>query len=326
MTTTLSDLSPELREWVEEGLISPDQAEAIARHRERREAAAGPLVVKLGVEQRVPLLGEALGYVGATLAAVAAGILLAEYWDRMAYGLRLGVAAALTLALLGVGAVLRDAAAPAAQRLAGFAWAIAIAGAAWTVVLVTGDDGFGLRDDAIATSASLSALVVAMVLWRLRARWQQHGVTFATAEASALSLLTLMPGDASPMLYGLTFAGVGGLWLALAELHVVKPVAIGRWFGLLALLAGMRVAPTDEYVGIGLTLGLTLTIALLAGGVLAGRPLYLGFGAAAVFLFVPHAVFHFFGDTIGAPAALLVIGFVLLGLALLVVRGRRPGS
>lgn len=319
MTTTILDVSPELREWVEQGLIRPDQAEAIARYRESQQSLATP---ESSRDRRVPLFGEALGYLGAALVAVAAGILLAEYWDRMLYGVRLGLAGVLTIALVGVGALLRDARAPAAQRLAGFAWAVSVGGAAWFAGLVAGRDGLALEEAAFARTVGLTALAVAVTLWRVRPRWQQHVVAFVAAEATVVSFLAPGPGEPEPLFLGLAIAGLGVAWLVLAEMGVFVPAAIGRWVGLLGLLLGMRVAPSDEYVGAGLVLGLVVTAALLAGGVVAERPLYLGFGAASVFLFVPHAVFYFFGHTIGAPAALLLIGLLLLGVAVLVVRTR----
>jgi hypothetical protein len=315
---TTSSLSSELREWVEHGLIDPSQAAAIEKFRSQHQEAA-PLVGRA----RVPLLGEALGYLGAALVAVAAGILLADYWDRLLYGARIGLVALLTLVLLGVGALLRDSEAPPAQRLAGFAWALGVGGAAWLAALVAGQDGMGLEEAALAAAISLTALVVAGILWRLRSRWQQQLVTFVAAQGSVVSLLSMAASEPEPIFYGVAVAGLGLVWLLLAEASVLTPATMGRWLGLIGVVAGLRIAPSEAYTAEGLVLGMVVTAMLLATGVLADRPLYMGFGAAAVFLFVPQAVFHFFGDSIGAPAALLLIGLLLLGVAVLVVRARR---
>ncbi len=39
----------------------------------------------------------------------------------------------------------------------------------------------------------------------------------------------------------------------------------------------------------------------------------LGVGAVGIFVFVPQVVFQYFGDSLGAPVALLISGAVLIG-------------
>lgn len=325
MAVLARELPPKLREWTELGLIGHEQAVAIEAHETHAQGASAG-----SGRRRMPALGEALGYLGAALVAVAGAILLAEYWDRLRYGARLGLVALITALMLSVGMFLRRTEEPAADRLVGFTWALAVGGAAWFVGLIVGRDGFGLQPAPMATAISSGAAALGLALWWLRPRWQQHLVAFAAFGATVLSVLSLPAVAPDPFFYGMAIVAYGLVWLLLGEAEIVRPPAVAWWLGLLAILGGLRVAPSDGYVGLGLVVAMVATAGLLTAGVVTGRSLLAGSGAVAVFLFVPQAVFHFFGDTVGAPAALLLIGLVLLGAALVVVRSQRepdqPGA
>ncbi|HEX9888137.1 MAG TPA: hypothetical protein VGA69_01565, partial [Nitriliruptorales bacterium] len=275
--------------------------------------------------RRIPLFGEALGYLGGMLVAIAGGLLLAEHWDRLRYGAKLALVALLAVVLFSAGASLRNVLEPAAQRLVGFSWALTVGAVAWLVGLVGGRDGWALEEAPQALLVSAVAAILAAVLWAWHVRWQQHAVTFVAVTAVLVSLLSLPSHPPDPFFYGVAVAALSVVWVLLGEARLLQPPIVARWVGLLGLLAGLRVMPSEGYVGQGLVIGMVAALVLLGLGVLAELPLLLGFGSVGVFLFVPQAVFHFFGDTLGAPVALLLVGLLLIGTALLVVRAR-PGA
>jgi hypothetical protein len=93
--------------------------------------------------------------------------------------------------------------------------------------------------------------------------------------------------------------------------------------GTATVVVGSQIVGAGDHRGAGLVLACVVAGLLVAVGVADSRPLFLGAGAVAVFITVPQVVVHFFGDTIGAPVALLLTGVALLATALALIRLRR---
>ncbi|MGH2579340.1 MAG: DUF2157 domain-containing protein [Actinomycetota bacterium] len=82
---------------------------------------------------RISLLTEAVGYVGAILVLAGAGVAIAQRWEDLTDGARLGLVAGLTLFFLGVGYFTRRSTEPAYIRLTSVVWLIGTAGIAATL-------------------------------------------------------------------------------------------------------------------------------------------------------------------------------------------------
>ena len=124
---------------------------------------------------RIGFVVEALGYLGATLAAVAGFLALQELWPDPPAWAELGFAAVGVVVLLGAGALLRPGADPALSRLQGVLWALSTSAlAAFTALLA--DRVLGVADDAIAPLAAATASLYAYGLWLRRRAAVQHVV------------------------------------------------------------------------------------------------------------------------------------------------------
>lgn len=307
------DLRTQLRRWVERGLLAPEQAEAIAAF----EAEEVPPAGADGPERRVSLISEAVGYVGAALIVIALAVLLERFWADFTLGAKLALVAVVTATLVAAGWGLRAAVEPAGARLASVAWVAAVGTLGWGVGIATGPTALDLTEDDAVLAIATATAVGAGVLWWLRHAMLQHAAAFLTAVATLVSLMALPEGAAAPRWHALALLAFAVVWLLLTEAGWFRPADVGVVLGLALVLVALQVAVADEaFRGPGLVLALVGATGMVAGAIARRRPFPLWFGTAGVFVFVPQAVFHFFRDTLGAPIALLVTGFVLLGVAI----------
>jgi Predicted membrane protein (DUF2157) len=135
------DLERSLARWVAAGLLSEQQSAAIVAHEEARArpVTAPHTTVSRVPGRRVPVVAEALGYLGGTLALVGLALVVAQYWPDMALAGRLALSGAGAVVFLVAGALVHEEADPALARLRGFLWLLATAATAlFASVLVTG--------------------------------------------------------------------------------------------------------------------------------------------------------------------------------------------
>ena len=311
MTTpedTVKDLATSLRAWVAAGLISEDQARAIQSHE-----------VTPADDRRVPLIAEVLGYLGGSLALIAAFILAGEFWPDLETWARLLLVGAGTVAFLAAGWFIKDTDNEAILRLSSFSWALGTVGVAFFFGLLA-DDVFDAKEETTALVASAAALGIGYVVYRLSPRSLQQLLLGGAAAAASLSLLAHL--DQPPEeFYGLAIWAIGVAWLLLTWGDQLQPRITGYALGSFAALLGPQVMRFNDS-GWPMLLGLATAGVLLTFSVGLRNTVLLGFGAAGIFIFVPQIIFEYFGDTIGVPLALFLTGVVLLGAALLVARLR----
>jgi hypothetical protein len=304
----VKDLASSLREWVAAGLINEDQATAIRSH----EAAPTD-------ERRVPLIAEVLGYLGGSLALIAAFILAGEFWPDLEAWARLLLVGAGTLAFLAAGWFIKDADNEAIHRLSSFSWALGTVGVAFFFGLLA-NDVLGTKEETTALIASASGLAIGYVLYRLSPRSLQLILLGGAAVATPLALLAHL-NQPPQEFYGLAVWAIGVAWAVLAWGNHLQPQITAYALGSFAALLGPQVMRFSDNAW-PMLLGLATAGALLAFSVGLRNTMLLGFGAAGIFIFVPQIIFEYFGDTIGVPLALFLTGVVLLGAALLVARLR----
>jgi hypothetical protein len=287
-------LQEKLSRWATAGLITEDQSKRILAY----EAAAAKQE-----ERRVPLIVEALGYLGAALAVIAVLILAQEFW-------------AVTIGLLVAGWVLRNSPLEAIRRLAGFLWFFAVVGAGFSFGILS-VDGLDTSDETALLVGSAAAAAIAFLLWRFRTQSLQQ-VAFAAGLWMALIGLFLVaewPEEA----YGLGLWALGTVWLFLTWGTLIRPVLTGYALGGVASLIGVQLLAVDER-GWPLLLGVLVAGLLIVASVTLRQIILLAIGSAGVFIFVPQVVFHFFGDSLGAPVALLISGAALIAGAVALAR------
>ena len=301
-----------LARWVGAGLITEDQADAIISF-EQAQRAARPT-------PRVSPAIEALAYVGGVLLAVGAGMLVGQFWDRLGAGGRIGVVAVAAVVTGVVGTVVGETD-PAAWRLRGFLWALSAVGSGAVAGLFAFEIVGASGEPVVLATAGVTA-VVSGAYWGLRDRPLQHVLVFVGLAVSiGVGIAWAGSGNVAAFV-GLALWLFGGAWAWLAWQRRVPPAIVGFPLGaVLTLVASGIVGGQVEWLAP--ILGLLTAAAWVGVGVAGSEPFALAPGVVGVFVFLPWALGYFFGETLGAPAIVMLSGALLLGVVVLLVRRGR---
>ncbi|GIU85879.1 MAG: hypothetical protein KatS3mg009_0394 [Acidimicrobiia bacterium] len=319
-----SDLAAQLRRWAAAGLISAAQADAVLAH-ERAHArdAAGPAGRGRGRGgQRVPVVAEALGYLGGVLATTGLVLAVSRWWSDLGTAGRLALAWGATAALIVAGALVDERADPALARLRWSLWAAATAAAGLSAGVVA-VDGLGARaPDTVALAVALGVTVLSALLWAGRARPVQQ-CTFLGGLAVVAGTAAAQPLAAPAA--GLVVWAVGAAYVALARRDAGGDPVLTGAVGAVVLVAGAGVT-VGEAPGVGLPLGVVTALGLLAVGAVPGlarRPaeavVATVVGAVSAAQAVPSAIGYFAQDAAGAT------GLVTWGTGTLLVLAAARG-
>jgi hypothetical protein len=329
-----------VQRWVDLGIITPDQAQAIRADQALRPdqnlgalhpdqalgPTAGPAVPPVPVPPelapiglvRTSLLAEALGYLGGALILVAFGIATGRFWEDLSTASRLGLAAVAAAGMFAAGWAVPIATAPAARRLRSVLWLVS-AGLAAGFLGIAGDalSLHGLRW--LLFTAAATALYAAFLWWRHHLPLQHLALVTALVATVAAATGLLPDSETSP---AASAWALGVTWFLLGWAGILQPRREVELIGAI-VAAGATLFFAPELWGTPLAL---LTLAALA--VLAVRlrdlPL-LGIDAVAALIVLPSIVTRYFPGALSAAAALLVVG-VLLVLAGVVTVRRRGGT
>ncbi len=304
-------LEERLDVWVREGLVSADQADRIRA----REGRAGR------DDDRRSVLAESIGYLGAALTVVATGLVLGEWWDRIAPWGRLVLALTLTVAVFAAGWVLRHRESGTIRRLTSVLWFATAVGVAASAGLAA--EQADLADRATALVVAVCTTVAAAALHRRRPAPLQVVALAAGVIGVAMTALAYPEASVDELYTGLLLWAVGVAFLLLGAGGWLMPPRTTQVVGLLASGVGCQVAAVGEPGAVGLVLALVSAGALLWVATAIADTVLLSFAVAGVFVFAPQAVFEFFADSIGAPLALLLAGLLLVAAAVGLVVLRR---
>lgn len=254
--TVTRSLNYDLQRWAAEGLITPQQADAILSHEQRALAAPPPAP---GPARRIPAVAEALGYLGGVLGIVGVSVLVSRYWSDIAAAGRIGLAGGATAAFIVAGLMVREQTDPTSKRLRGFLWLLATGAAGLTAGIVA-HDLFDADDPVtIATVAAAGVAVVSGVLWRWRDRPLQQ-LTCLTGVLATVGFGVNQVAD-----YGIT--GIA-LWitavalLAVGVLRLTPEAWITAAVGAIGGLTGGVVA-SNQWNGHGLLLAVATGLSVI---------------------------------------------------------------
>jgi len=346
-------LSEMLDDWTLNGLVTADQAQAIREHEASRLAQpVQPAAMhaaessSLGTQEpqtrsRAQVMGEVLGYVGGILAIAALIALGASFWEAFGRWGQFALTAGVTAACVGGGWVLGRGESRTARRLASF-------------LIFLGTWSFGLFVAVLEPPAVLggsqeeSALILMLafstgIWWFRRTSLQLIAMTLILA---LWVVVRLSMGDSliepldSGVTVGISFLVLGVLWAVAAEFGWIAPPTTAWALGSLGMVAGVELVAigfesslannAKGVLGVGLmrasaaaeAFGVVLGLALIVIALWRRRGAPLGFGAAAVVLFVPQLLNSLFDDSLGISLALLVTGVLFVIMSVVVIAGQ----
>jgi hypothetical protein len=309
-----SRLADDLARWTEAGLLSGEQAAAIAAFEGR---AAGP-------PRRISLATEAFGYVGAALATAGAVAALGRVWEDLTGVTQFLITAGAALALVVAGAFTIRNEEPAFRRLGSVLWFLAVgavAGSAAVLTIEVLELPDLLADETVALIITTTTAIAAAVLWRPVHLGLQQAALFGTVLATLVAAIIALPGETGLWVPALGIWLLGLAWFALGWWERLTPGIVALALGTLAVLVGPSIGVEES--------GWMLIPALLsAGGAMVASiptrfvPLLVA-GTVGLFAYLTWAVVRYFGDSLGVPVALVLVGGLFIGLAVAASRLRR---
>lgn len=307
-----SSLAEQLGSWVAAGLISEEQASAIRQHVASSRHAE--------VEPRTSLVVEALGYIGALVMVIGAGILVGTYWADLSTTLRLALIGATAVALVGAGATVPDRHDGVTLRLRAVLWAAGVV-AVGAFLVILSDEVLDLHDEDQVWLVGAATALPAGVLWWLRRTWGQQLALFVPlALTGAGTALQVWPdSDAAPGAAFWTLSVVGG---ALAWAGWIPPRTSGVSFAAAGAALGGLMMDDD----LGIALALAAAAGTIALALLERERVWLGVGAVALLYVAPTAARAWFPGRLSAALTFIVTGAVLVGAAAWLVRHRGSGG
>ena len=319
MTLQKDLLEEHLDQWKAAGLIDDHQLAEISRY----ERQHGP-----GMElpaRRIPVIAEALGYLGAALAAAAVLFFAINQWKEWSDVTRVAVLGVATLAAFTAGWATRRSDEPAIRRFSTVLMTLTVGGTVGTTVLLC-NDVLDMRDSYGAQTAGGVGLAVAFGLYLLRRHMLLQLAMLGTL------LLTIMPGferlgyQTQQLWGGATLLALGAIWFVLGWRKVLEPDRGARIVGPIIALMG----PTTMYDGSSerawaLVVGVLLAIAIVGLSVAFTQPELTFIGSIFTFQYLLIWLNETLKGTLAVPVALLVAGGLALGAALVLTRRMRGG-
>lgn len=295
-------LSEELRRWMEAGLLSRAQAEALAKFEAARVRGS-----------RRGLIVEVVGYLGAVLAAAGAGVALGQAWGDLRVWQRLATSFGTAGAFLVAGIVLSRLDEPAIRRLVSVLWTLSVASLAWGLI-VLGVDVLELAEERMSLFVGGVSLAYAGALWWVR-RWPgQQVATFLALQVTVAGAILAPSGEAPGWAPMLAIWAVGAAWLVLGWRGLLAPSAMAPALGALAMV----LAPTfGGGMDWNVLLGLGTSAGLMVLSVPMRETLLLAIGSVGAFGYLVGTAVTYFGETLGVPLALLFAGLAVLAVAVL---------
>ena len=324
-TPEARELRDQLARWTAAGLIDAAQASRIeqaeAARTKTREAAkspAPPPPAEAGARPRLPLVVEALGYLGAVITIAAGIVAVRQFRPHVPASAVIAFAGVAAVLLLTAGAVVKAGGEPAFARLRSTLWLLATASAASFAALLAGRFGH-MSGAGVALLTSLTWMACAIPLWWRERSSLLHLSMFGGLVAvveTGIARLVLSP----PLWqFGLGLWVVSAVWGVAAWRKYITPGTAG----LAASGAGVLVgAIMTMDTAAGQVLALATVAGLLAIGAIFRRVLLLGLGAAGAIWVVPHAVSTYLAASATAPFAVAAVGLLLVAIAVWLARTR----
>lgn len=328
------ELAADLERWEAAGLLTAEQSEAISAYESARTERPLPPAAEREIAEeatgapavpgRVPVIAEALGYIGGILATIGIVLVVAQYWPDASMAARLALSGVGALVLLGAGQAIHADLDPAYARLRGFLWLASTACAALFAGVVA-VDSFDAGESTPVLAASSAVVLESALLWRGRDRpLQQTAMLIALVVATALVVVEFSKNGAY---IGLTLWTVGAAYLALGLRRHIREPMLTEAIGALVVVIGATFVGS-EWVDGGIVFALLTAVGLLTLAAVPGLApergdelVLLVIGLLALGQTLPQALGYFTVERDAGFAAGMVLW--LAGVGLVFVGARR---
>lgn len=299
--------------WVDAGLISSEQLDAIRRF----EHLDAPTTRRFSVPAEIAV------YLGSTLALSGGGMAVAQQWDDLPFAARLGLAALLAVVGFAAGAWSYRQGEPGTDRIGGFLTVVGLAGVAFAVGLVVDRIG-DASEEMVAIVPGIAVAAVGGVVWRNRSRPLEF--LSIVAASVVVTFATVSQLDLSVWVGGVALLLMGALLAVVSAFAAVRPPQLGVVAGAtVAYIGAISCSDVDERLGA--MVALVVALALVVFATRRDEPLPLVLGVVGS-LFATQAVLATTFDGALAAAVVALVGVVLVigVIARSIRRGARSGT
>lgn len=205
------DLDRRSADWVDAGLISPEQRAAIVQF--EAAAVASP-------PRRLSLAAEVAVYIGSVFALSGGAMAIGNAWEDLAFGGRLTVAVAIAVVGVAVGQWLFSFGEPGTDRIGGYVTTLGVGGVSFVAGLLA--DEFGGRDDAwLGVAVGAAMFAASLALWRNRDRPLQ---ALSAALGFGITVGAFVDAvDGEPVVAGMILIIAGAATFGGAHAELVRP-------------------------------------------------------------------------------------------------------
>jgi hypothetical protein len=305
--------------WVAEGIITDEQADRIRARDGRFLTALAPAPARPSM---MPLVVEALGYLGGAIVVVATVLIAQQYWADLGNTVRLGLLGAAALFLLVGGWLVPTRLEDVGTRMRSVVWVVSVAALAGFLG-VWGSKVADLHgsDLALVVTGGTAAYAMAMFLARPSALQQlaMMGLIGGTATAA---LANVVGGDSWP---GVGFWVVGVAWIVLGQVGALRPVRLARVAGAVLTLIGSMMT-TSNLADPALVFSLLTVTAVVTLAVVLSDLALLAVGSLGAIQAIIAAANEWFPNSLAAAVALLLVGGGLVATAIWIARRRAQGG
>jgi hypothetical protein len=315
-----------IEEWVREGLISNEQAEAI-KQREKEIEIISPA--------RRMKLNEILVYLGSLIIFLALAFFVILNWRKFGSMGRIFTVLIPTVLMFVLGWWLHGSKRARLRRGAQALWLVAclLSGLVFGVIFYE----IGLLDvnrpgDPMILVSCLLATILAGTAFVLLPSITQSIAFHICGSAVLFSFIGWLDHILPPLndfyeALGILVIGlvVGSLWLALSEWLQAREkkglVIVSRIFGALTILFFSLISAMDKYPEtwqktVMEAIAFLASISFITASMKKQSQTFLYSGAAFLLFWITYINFEHFADRIGMPVTLLIIGVLLIGLGL----------
>jgi hypothetical protein len=306
-----SDLN-HTQEWVAAGLITDEQASSIDAFEATQSKTRSAVL-------------EVLGYVGAALVLIAGLIIVGDMWPDLDRLVKVTIAASAAAVLIGGGLVATGSEGDSLRRVGQISLLLAAGPLALAVGVLaevnTPDEVAGFLGFAVA-------LLYCIVTFIRDTSWAQHLGVFITGVGTATLGVTAVNRDWTWEAGAAAFV-FGVLWLGLSTAGRLPPRLLGEiaglsamMFGSIMLIAGLEF-DEDGARHVVLSMFIAVAFSLVAVGTIRDRVAIIVGGMIGLLVYIPWLISSAFGETLGAPVVLLIVGGLLIGSAVYLTRRMR---
>ncbi len=304
-----SQLADAVHHWVEAGIVTPAQADAIFEF--ERAQAVEPLQPAERREGRLPLATELLSYLGIALVIMSGTFLVTRFWSDLHIGGRVAVGlVAAVVGLLGSTVVTRIGG-RGACRLGSFLALCGTGGVALTVGLAA--VALGSHSSTVVLAVGLAVLALSLVLWRNDDRPLPFLSSIAGVVATAVGLYGVLHLHLTPVESGVVVWCTALALGVLGTSRLLRPPLLVLIVAELGTFVGALVITPYAF---GWVLGLLTATAALGVGLWRREPSVVVIAVACFLFFLARTLSFYFQGPVAA------IGVLVVGLVLVIVAFR----